>query len=143
MAKPHLNKTSHTCQPASTPCGNHTITHFRGTDKAIHSHQEKMREQRGKLPVQAFGDMSIPLKLFLGLPEININRQPHQKVTKLKSKLSLTGVQCTITCWMFILDELWTVNCSVYSCFDKGCSTQEYSECDNADWYHVVIVWRS
>ena len=22
----------------STPCGNHTITHFRGTDKAIHNH---------------------------------------------------------------------------------------------------------
>ena len=22
----------------STPCGNHTITHFRGTDKAIHKH---------------------------------------------------------------------------------------------------------
>ena len=49
-----------------------------------------------------------------------------------------TGVQCTITCWMFILGELWTVNCS-----DKGCSAQEYCEFDNADWYHVVIVWRS
>ena len=22
----------------STPCGNHTITHFRGTDKTIHNH---------------------------------------------------------------------------------------------------------
>ena len=25
-----------------------------------------------------------------------------------------TGVQCTITCWMFILDELWTVNCELF-----------------------------
>ena len=35
LAKPQFN---HEIRYLSTPCGYHTITHFRGTDKTIHNH---------------------------------------------------------------------------------------------------------
>ena len=49
----------------STPCGNHTITHFCGTNKAIHNHAQSSHVQHNRNVIEKLGKISLLANKYL------------------------------------------------------------------------------